>query len=90
MASFQHDLREVQCRSSYSSRGEHAEFPGVALWRKSSYSNGDGGHCVELATNLPHLIPVRDSKLPADTSPTLLLTPTAWTPFLASLKESAP
>ncbi|WP_416971952.1 DUF397 domain-containing protein [Streptomyces sp. 4F14] len=59
-----------------------------AHWFKSSYSNAGGGNCVELATNLPTLIPVRDTKLPH--SPTLLLPATAWTPFLASLKESGP
>ncbi|QNP70554.1 DUF397 domain-containing protein [Streptomyces roseirectus] len=56
-----------------------------ALWLTSSYSNGDGGNCVELATNLPTLVPVRDTKLPA--SPVLLLTSTAWAPFLAHLKQ---
>ncbi|KUN84630.1 DUF397 domain-containing protein [Streptomyces griseoruber] len=56
-----------------------------ALWTKSSYSNGDGGNCVEVAANLPHLIPVRDSKLPH--GPVLLLTPTAWSPFLAAISE---
>ncbi|MET8559965.1 DUF397 domain-containing protein [Streptomyces flaveolus] len=56
-----------------------------ALWRKSSYSNGDGGHCVEVAHNIPHLIPVRDSKLPQ--GPVLLLPPTAWTPFITALKS---
>ncbi|MER6331441.1 DUF397 domain-containing protein [Streptomyces sp. NPDC001034] len=24
-----------------------------ALWRKSTYSNGDGGHCVEVASDFP-------------------------------------
>jgi hypothetical protein len=24
-----------------------------ALWHKSSYSNGDGGHCVEVASDFP-------------------------------------
>ncbi|MFF7747854.1 DUF397 domain-containing protein, partial [Streptomyces sp. NPDC007971] len=28
-------------------------FPGAALWRKSSYSNGDGGNCVEVAGGFP-------------------------------------
>ncbi|MGW2306606.1 DUF397 domain-containing protein [Actinomadura luteofluorescens] len=35
----------------------------VSLWRKSSYSNGMGGECVELAA-LPGRIYVRDSKDP--------------------------
>lgn len=54
-----------------------------AHWLKSSYSNAGGGNCVETATNLPALVPVRDTKLPH--SPTLLFPATAWTPFLASL-----
>lgn len=31
-----------------------------AHWRKSSYSSGSGGNCVEVATNLPGLVAVRD------------------------------
>jgi hypothetical protein len=52
----------------------------AAQWRKSSYSNGDGGNCVEVADGYPGVVPVRDSKVP--TGPTLLLTPTARTGFL--------
>ncbi|MFF5545903.1 DUF397 domain-containing protein [Streptomyces olivaceoviridis] len=55
-----------------------------ALWVKSSYSNAGGGDCVEVARNIPNLIPVRDSKSPH--GPVLLLPPTAWTPFIAALK----
>ncbi|MEU0854737.1 DUF397 domain-containing protein [Streptomyces griseofuscus] len=55
-----------------------------ALWLKSSYSNGSGGDCVEVADNVPGVVPVRDSKLPD--GPALLLTATAWAPFVASLK----
>ncbi|WP_344056570.1 DUF397 domain-containing protein, partial [Sphaerisporangium rubeum] len=32
-------------------------------WRKSTYSN-NGGDCVEVASNLPGIIGVRDSKTP--------------------------
>ncbi|MCX4857411.1 DUF397 domain-containing protein [Streptomyces canus] len=56
-----------------------------ALWSKSSYSNGDGGNCVEVADNIPGLVPVRDSKVPA--GPTLLLTAGAWAPFIEALKS---
>ncbi|MER6533275.1 DUF397 domain-containing protein [Streptomyces sp900105755] len=56
-----------------------------ALWFKSSYSNGDGGECVEVAYNIPGLVPVRDSKT-APHGPTLLLPAAAWTLFVASLK----
>ena len=55
-----------------------------ALWLKSSYSNGSGGNCVEVAANLPGLIPVRDSKAPH--RPALILTAPAWTPFITALK----
>ncbi|WP_430382487.1 DUF397 domain-containing protein [Streptomyces sp. P10-4] len=55
-----------------------------ALWFKSSYSNESGGNCVEVASNIPNLVPVRDSKVPS--GPALLLTPAAWSPFIASLK----
>jgi hypothetical protein len=33
-----------------------------AEWRKSSYSGGNGGGCVEVARNVPGIIAVRDSK----------------------------
>ncbi|MGW2643734.1 DUF397 domain-containing protein [Streptomyces sp. NPDC001393] len=58
-----------------------------ALWFKSSYSNGDGGDCVEVAPSIPGLVPVRDSKSPG--GPVLLLTPTAWTPFITALKSKS-
>lgn len=57
---------------------------GDALWRKSSYSNGDGGNCVEVADGLPGLVPVRDSKVPK--GPALVLPASAWAPFVAALK----
>ncbi|MGW7694682.1 DUF397 domain-containing protein [Streptomyces asiaticus] len=56
----------------------------AALWRKSSYSNGDGGDCVEVADNLPGLVPVRDSKAPD--GPALLFPAGSWAAFIASLK----
>ncbi|MEU5630567.1 DUF397 domain-containing protein [Streptomyces rishiriensis] len=33
-------------------------------WRKSSYSNSEGGACLEVAEGAPALVPVRDSKDP--------------------------
>lgn len=56
-----------------------------AFWFKSTYSNGDGGDCVEVADNIPGLVPVRDSKAPQ--GPALILTATAWAPFVAALKS---
>lgn len=37
--------------------------PSTAVWRKSSYSGGDGGNCLEVATGDPDIVPVRDSKV---------------------------
>ncbi|MEV0483959.1 DUF397 domain-containing protein [Streptomyces sp. NPDC050508] len=53
-------------------------------WRKSSYSNTDGGQCVEFAPNIPALVPVRDTKNPAHG--TLLFGTDAWADFVSSVK----
>ncbi|MFJ9816148.1 DUF397 domain-containing protein [Streptomyces sp. NPDC101151] len=56
-------------------------------WIKSSYS-GNGGQCVEVATNLvpsQAIIPVRDSKNPR--GPILVLPCTAFAAFVASVKD---
>lgn len=53
-------------------------------WRKSSYSEGGDGNCVEVADGLPAVVPVRDSKSPH--GPVLRFPATAWTAFLATLK----
>ncbi|MFF3753530.1 DUF397 domain-containing protein [Streptomyces sp. NPDC002018] len=55
----------------------------VMRWRKSSYSSGQQGECLEVADGYAN-IPVRDSKNP--TGPTLHFQPTDWTTFIASLK----
>ncbi|TWV52817.1 DUF397 domain-containing protein [Streptomyces misionensis] len=53
-------------------------------WRKSSYSNSDGGACVEVSDSLPSVVPVRDSK---DTTRTpLLFTAPAWAAFVDEIK----
>ncbi|WP_437088162.1 DUF397 domain-containing protein [Streptomyces sp. enrichment culture] len=56
-----------------------------AAWRKSTYSNGQGGDCLELADNIPGTVPVRDSKNPA--GPVLLLAPAAWSAFISGVRE---
>ncbi|MFE5915489.1 DUF397 domain-containing protein [Streptomyces sp. NPDC056468] len=56
-----------------------------ASWRKSSYSDGNGGSCVEVADGVPGVVPVRDSKLASD-SPVLLIPAHAWRGFLTSLR----
>ncbi|GII61699.1 hypothetical protein Skr01_17840 [Sphaerisporangium krabiense] len=55
-----------------------------AQWRKSSFS-GDAGQCVEVASNVPGLIGVRDSKLPSN--PVVTVSPGEWTVFLTGLKH---
>ncbi|MFF2659352.1 DUF397 domain-containing protein [Kitasatospora sp. NPDC058032] len=56
----------------------------LSPWRKSSYSGGNGGECVEVAQGSPHAVPVRDSKDPH--GPTLTFTPAAWASFLTALR----
>ncbi|MGQ4515718.1 DUF397 domain-containing protein [Streptomyces sp. DW26H14] len=56
----------------------------TAAWRTSSYSNTDGGQCVEFADNLPAVTPVRDSKNPH--GPALVLPHATWTTFITALK----
>ena len=60
-----------------------------ATWRKSSYSNGTGGSCVEFAVlsraaGDQHDIAVRDSKDPR--GPALTLTARQWRDFTAAIK----
>ncbi len=55
-----------------------------AVWKKSSLSGNGGGNCVEVATNLPGLIAVRDSKNPS--GPALTFTPAEWDAFLGGVK----
>ncbi|WP_141206411.1 DUF397 domain-containing protein [Streptomyces griseorubiginosus] len=49
-------------------------------WFKSSYSDGEGGQCLEVAVT-PDTIHLRDSKQP--TGPHLALSPTAWSAFVS-------
>ncbi|PAZ12685.1 DUF397 domain-containing protein [Streptomyces sp. SA15] len=51
-------------------------------WRKSSYSNGDGADCLEVA-DLDGIVPVRDSKNPE--GPALVFPTRAWALFVSSL-----
>jgi hypothetical protein len=51
-----------------------------AAWRKSSRS-GNAGACVEVATNLPAVVAVRDSKDAA--GPVLTFAPAQWALFTA-------
>ncbi|WP_344944198.1 DUF397 domain-containing protein [Sphaerisporangium flaviroseum] len=58
-----------------------------AVWRKSTHSGGTGGECLEVATNLPGVVAVRDSKNPD--GPALIFPPQEWTRFLAKVVAGA-
>jgi hypothetical protein len=55
-----------------------------AEWRKSSYSGSNGGDCVEVASNLPGVVAVRDSKDPD--GPKLMFSPDEWRAFAAGIR----
>ncbi|MFE5601617.1 DUF397 domain-containing protein [Streptomyces coelicoflavus] len=57
-------------------------------WRKSSYSNQDGGNCLEVAPGVPFLVPVRDSKDPARGA--LLFAAPVWAAFLDGVRREEP
>lgn len=59
----------------------------TAVWRKSSYTNGDGGDCVEVVDDLPGVVPVRDSKDPH--GPALIFPVAAWSSFVSAVKDTA-
>ncbi|MFB7354438.1 DUF397 domain-containing protein [Streptomyces gardneri] len=54
-----------------------------AHWFKSSYSNGEGGECVEVSYDFTGVVPVRDSKNP--TGPALLVPAAAWSAFVTGI-----
>lgn len=54
----------------------------TAIWRKSSYSGGQG-ECLELAPNIPSLAPVRDSKNPV--GPVISFSRDAWRAFISQV-----
>ena len=58
---------------------------GNAMWRKSSYSGGSGGDCVEVRDDTGRVL-VRDTK--DRTGPVLPFTPEAWQRFADRVKRS--
>jgi hypothetical protein len=57
---------------------------GHLTWRKSSYSGGNGGNCVEMASVVGPLVAVRDSKDP--NGPNLAFTTPMWQSFVQTLR----
>ncbi|MET8280282.1 DUF397 domain-containing protein [Micromonospora sp. NPDC005174] len=57
-----------------------------AVWRKSTRSGDNGGDCVEVATNIPGVVAVRDSKDQA--APALIFHSTAWYAFIGAARNN--
>ena len=64
------------------SRHDNPDLTG-AVWRKASYSNGNGGNCVEVADLPRGRRAVRDSKDPG--GPAMMFTATEWAAFTAGI-----
>jgi hypothetical protein len=60
--------------------------PEQTNWRKSSYSNGGSGECVEVA-HAADAVAVRDSK--HATGPMITVAPAAWQAFLGTARTTA-
>ncbi|MGY5123999.1 DUF397 domain-containing protein [Streptomyces nigrescens] len=54
-------------------------------WRKSSYSDSNGGSCLEVLDGYPSGVPVRDSKNPQ--GPAIVFAVNGWIPFVAAVKN---
>ncbi|MEU5410705.1 MULTISPECIES: DUF397 domain-containing protein [Streptomyces] len=52
-------------------------------WRKSSYSGGDQGECLEVSDSYVG-VPVRDSKAP--TGPAVVFSAGGWASFVSAVK----
>ncbi|HZG06059.1 MAG TPA: DUF397 domain-containing protein [Streptomyces sp.] len=56
-----------------------------ATWRKSSYSNQDGGECVEVSDDFAAVVPVRDSKNAH--GPVITFAADGWASFITAVKR---
>ncbi|MEV7870356.1 DUF397 domain-containing protein [Streptomyces sp. NPDC088124] len=57
----------------------------TAQWVKSSYSDANGGQCVEVAEGFPGVVPVRDSKVPEGTP--LVFPAGVFAAFVAAVQD---
>ena len=58
----------------------------LTTWRKSTYSGGNGGECIEVASTSERLIAVRDSKNPS--GPKLLISSPMWQVFAQRVRTA--
>ncbi|RPE39645.1 uncharacterized protein DUF397 [Streptomyces sp. Ag109_O5-1] len=56
----------------------------AASWRKSTYSNQDGGACVEVSDDFATVVPVRDSKNPHGHA--IAFPAEGWSAFVSAVK----
>ncbi|MGW6614526.1 DUF397 domain-containing protein [Streptomyces erythrochromogenes] len=59
----------------------------ILSWRKSTYSDGGGGDCVEVADHFPGAVPIRDSKA-SSAGPVILVGNAAWSAFVQHVREA--
>ncbi|MEU5095413.1 DUF397 domain-containing protein [Streptomyces sp. NPDC020996] len=57
----------------------------AVAWGRSSYSNSDGGRCVEISDDFAAVVPVRDSKVPH--GPVLVFPAGGWSSFVAAVRS---
>ncbi|MFF4690142.1 DUF397 domain-containing protein [Streptomyces sp. NPDC001307] len=63
---------------------DEAKANGELVWRKSTYSSGEGGECVEVAV-AGGAVHVRDSKQAVEGGPVLRVGPAAWAALLETM-----
>ncbi|MFE3183300.1 DUF397 domain-containing protein [Streptomyces violascens] len=80
----EYDLSKASWHKSGYSGGEGGNCLEVARWRKSTHSGGDGGNCLEVRDDVPHIVPVRDSKNPD--GPVLVFPAAAWSAFIEDVR----
>jgi hypothetical protein len=61
-----------------------ADSASLTGWRKSSYSGGANGECLEVADGHA-TVPVRDSKAPA--GPAVTFSADGWSLFVTAIKD---
>jgi len=60
----------------------------TTTWKKSSFSDPNGGNCVEAQQPSGEAVQVRDSKNPG--GPVLSVTAAAWMSFIAGVRDAQP